>query len=1062
MKKILGIDLGTNSLGWALVASENAIIDGGVIIFPRGNNVDAKNGKESSFSQQRTVYRGARRRLYRRKLRRRRLLDLAARYFNLSENAIFSDSSPLTLYRLRAEALHRNLSAGELFRVCLYFAKKRGFLSNRKEAMRETTKEQGVVLKGISELEKKMHEAGAPTLGAFYYQLICDHYAGKRLGERILERWTSRQMYKDELAAILDSQSRLGNPLLNESLAAELQKQVFYQRPLKSAKNLVARCRFETAKRCMPKSHPVFQEFRSWQIATNLTWTNPDTAEFGTLSLPQKQKLADFLHTEPKPTEAKVKSLLGLPKRTLFNDLELKCASTMCQMIALFEKNGVLNPGVEPLNAIYHSLLFTADDSLLKMQKYLKDKFGLPYELSEALWGIRLEQDYSNISHKAAQKILPWMRKGMRYDEACAQAGYHHSHEIKFRDLPEVRLMKTNELRNPVVQKAVSACIRLVNQVIRTYGKPDEVRIELARELKKPKKVRERIRLEQFQKQKKRELYQDVLLNNNYSRVQAMSDSLLKKYELWLELGCESDDWRDFDAFTKEVSKSDLEKYRLWLEADRVSPYTGKVISLSMLMSPEIEIEHILPFSRSLDNGFMNKTLSERSFNAAKGNLTPLEYYTGRPHEELEQFRKRIATFSNPAKRSIFLKESLPEDFANSQLSDTAYIATQAIGRISECIEKVYATKGGVTHIIRKSLGLNSILHYDGNAELISEMKNRGDHRHHFIDAMVIATTSTSMIQQISRASERGDGSLDAELRAPWNSFRSDVEEKANNLLIVHRFPKKLTKTSINRYKHDKRTSINPQLQRVPRGSMHEDTLYGKIVNPYTGNQNYVVRKPISGLDEKNIDKIVDGGIRNMLKSEIERQGSWTKVVKEPVFFNGKPLRRVRCINSSNELPLLREETQTFIEPGNNYILVIYQDDKGKRDYLSITFFDALRNRKATGSIYPAEHHGKKLLYSLTHYDKFILYKDHPEEIDWNKPQELNERLYHVIKFTGNSIYLGRSILSKIQADKDKMPIKYFSNTNTIKAVKVKLDLLGRICWRSDVGPIGGEPSKSV
>lgn len=104
--------------------------------------------------------------------------------------------------------------------------------------------------------------------------------------------------------------------------------------------------------------------------------------------------------------------------------------------------------------------------------------------------------------------------------------------------------------------------------------------------------------------------------------------------------------------------------------------------------------------------------------------------------------------------------------------------------------------------------------------------------------------------------------------------------------------------------------------------------------------------------------------------------------------------------------------------------------------------------------MYPKELNGKKLIFSLTHFDKFILYNEHPDEVDWTNQENLNNKLYHVIKFTGNNVYLGKSILSKIQADKDKMPIKQYSNSNTIKAVKIKLNLLGEIYWRSDIGLI--------
>ncbi len=1050
MKQILGIDLGTNSLGWALVVENQSIIDGGVIIFPKGNNED-KSGKETSYSQMRTVYRGTRRRLYRRKLRRRRLLAIALKYFGLNEKQIFTDSNPLRLYQLRFEGLEKKLTPEELFRISLYFAKKRGFLSNRKDQMKESAKETGEVKKAIIELEEEIIKTGNRTLGEYYYKLMLSHNKGQKLEERVLERWTSRKMYIDEFDQIIKAQLSFGSEFINQELAESIKKQIFYQRQLKSVKHLIAKCRFESNKRCMPRSHPVFQEFRAWQIISNLRWVNPDSGESDGLNLDQKNKIYQIFQTDPKPTESKLKKAIGISLRTKFNDLEIKPCKTQIQFNQIFNKYELSFNEFEQ-QAIYHSLLFTQDNSKDKMTEFLLNKFNIPIYAGKELWDVILEPDYSSISFKAAMKILPFLRQGMRYDEACIEAGYHHSFEHKFKDLDFVPNLKTNELRNPVVQKAVSNCINLVNNIIRKYGKPDEVRIELARELKKPKAVREQIRNNNRNKETKREIYKEIL-EKRFDRVIANSESILQKYELWLELGCESDDFKDFEVFAKEVKKGDLEKYHLWLEADRISPYTGKVIPLSQLLSSEIEIEHILPFSRSLDNSFMNKTLCERSFNNLdKKNLTPVEYFRCRPNMEFDAFKKRIALFSNPNKSNIFLTDQLPNTFSNNQLSDTGYIATKAIEKIQQCIEKVNPTKGGVTSFIRKELGLNSILHYGDDINLKNQIKNRGDHRHHFIDAVVIAATTTSITQQLSRAKSTGDGRLDIDIHAPWMRFRSDVEDIANGILVVHRNQKKVVKSSTNKYKHSK-SDIQPLIQKAIRGSMHEDQLYGQIINPYTGESNYVIRKKLIELKEEQLGKIVDGGIKIFLEQEIRRVGSFKELIKSPIIFNGKPLHRVRWINTSKELIQLREDTKTFVESGNNFVLAIYEGESGKREYESVNFYNAVKNKFNGNLIFAKTKSEKPLLYYLNALDKLIIYNESPEEINWNDLKEISERLYHVLHFTGNTIHCGKSTIAKMTI-LDKMPIKFQCNTNTLKAIKVKLDVMGNVKWRSDIGHI--------
>ncbi|HMS30121.1 MAG TPA: type II CRISPR RNA-guided endonuclease Cas9 [Saprospiraceae bacterium] len=1050
MKKILGIDLGTNSLGWALIEEETKLVDGGVVIFPRGNNEDLKTGKESSYSQQRTTYRGARRLLFRRKLRRKRLLNIAQDIFHMKPEDIYSDTDPFNLYRLRKEGLDRVLNEKELFRICLYFAKKRGFLSNRKSEARAND-DSGVVKKAISELDEKFHSLGFRTLGEYYYHLASEHRSGRLLDERIVGRYTSRAMYQSEFDLIINRQLSLKSKFLTDDIARELKKEIFYQRPLKSAKHLIGKCRFEDSKRCMPRSHPIFQEFRAWNIINNLRWVNHDTAETDGLTADQKMKAFQYFNSEIKLTETKLKKVVGLSTRVKFSDIELKPCKTRIEIYKALSQDNI-NLNDEAFLKLYHCLLFTQDQNFDKFKDYVSKTWQISSNTAQVLWDIKLEPDYSNISCKAANKILPFITKGMRYDEACIEAGYHHSKKIAFKNLEKIPFLKTNEMRNPVVQKAISTTIALVNKIITVYGKPDEVRIELARELKRPRVEREKMRSRNKAKSERREQYQEIL-EKHFGRTVAYSDSILNKYELWLELGCKEDGMTDFEDFARNTKKVDLTKYQLWLEADRISPYTGRVISLSTLLSPEIEIEHILPYSRSLDNSFMNKTLCERSFNVhQKQNMTPLEYFNKRPNHEKDEFVKRISLLSNSAKRNMFLCEIFPDSFSNNQLTDTAYIALKAIEKIQLAIEKVYPTKGGVTAILRKQLGLNSILHYGDDANIAAEYKNRGDHRHHFIDAVVIATTTNTLLKQLSSANA-SFGKIEVDIQAPWQGFRSDIEEKVNQILVVHRQNIKLVKSNINRYKHGNK-GVKDQLTKSIRGSMHEDTLYGKITNPYTQEENYVIKKNINSLDEKQLEKIIDVKIKEFLKEQIAMKGSWAEVLKNPIIFHGKPLRSVRWRNTASELKLLRRDTDTYVESGNNFVLAIYESEDGKRDFETVSFIKAVERKTKEDDIYPRVKNNKKLLFTIQALDKFIMYHVDKDEINWEDKTELAAKLYHIRKFTKDNFYVGKSTVAKFDTAKFVMPFSKQFSVNTAKIIKIKLDLLGNIVWRSDKGKL--------
>jgi hypothetical protein len=288
-------------------------------------------------------------------------------------------------------------------------------------------------------------------------------------------------------------------------------------------------------------------------------------------------------------------------------------------------------------------------------------------------------------------------------------------------------------------------------------------------------------------------------------------------------------------------------------------------------------------------------------------------------------------------------------------------------------------------------------------------------------------------------------GRLDGEeIDPPFEGFRHAVYTKVNQILIVHRMRKRLVNRSINTYRHSKSDAKSRRIGRAVRGSLHEDTLYGKITLS-NGEERYVTRKDVRQLKESQLDGIVDQGIKNHLKDLIESTpGGWAALVKEPLTFFGRPLRRVRWMSSDASMPMLRGETRTYVAPGNNLLMAIYEKPSGKRDYLTISFYEGLQRKRRGENLYPSVIGDARLKFSIKPYDKFI-WCEHPDDLDWNDLEDLQKRLYHLIKFTGNRIYLGQSHVANIKADYDNKPIKILCTHSTLTAVKVKLDLLGRI-----------------
>ena len=431
---------------------------------------------------------------------------------------------------------------------------------------------------------------------------------------------------------------------------------------------------------------------------------------------------------------------------------------------------------------------------------------------------IIFEPDYGSYSSKAISKLLPFLKAGYELHQAEEIIYKKINSDIRTNDnnlLDEIPLLPNNYLRNPIVQQGANETIRLINSIIEKNKstKPDEIRIEFTRELKKPKEAREQQKRNNDAKEAERKKYADFL-SKKLNQFVAQKDSRIAKFELWLELSWSKkafdeikDDisLKDFEEFCKDIDNTKIKnyekKYQLWLECGRVLPYTNEVIGLSKLLSSEIEIEHIIPYSRCFDDSFMNKTLSTRSFNNAKGKSTPIEYFDSVSKKEFNEFKKRIKDFPEAKRKRFLLATDKIDGFKNSQLNNTAYVTTVLFEHLRKTFktDQIKITNGAITSIMRNIFGFNTLLNnpikvdgyengsywavFDGanqlftltkkvndetpefdkeysvvsgyvNNEYLRIKKTRNDHRHHAVDAIAIAFTNQRMIQFISTITE--------------------------------------------------------------------------------------------------------------------------------------------------------------------------------------------------------------------------------------------------------------------------------------------------------------------
>jgi CRISPR-associated endonuclease Csn1 len=1076
MRNVLGLDVGVNSLGWALMEFKDdeesfSIKDVGVRIFPVGVKDDDfnKSGKEISKNAARRSARGIRRLYDRYKLRRKTLQKILLE-LNMLPDIEMNLPAP-ALYFLRKKALFEKIELKEIGRIFLLLNQRRGFKSNKKDKeSSETEKEKSEIKKQMSELENKVEAPGFRTLGEYFYSLFEASQVKENWHnpeepiEKIRTLFVYRRMYEREFDEIWNFQKQFYPEILDDGNYTRIKTNcIFYQRPLKSQKHLVSRCRFEPSKRVAPKSSPIFQEFRIWQDLSNLRVNNGDRIN-DKITPEEKRILAEELTHSKELSKAKIKSLLKLPKTADFQKNapeRLKGNSTYSKLSELFGKDKLKNFDDAYKYRLWHTLQFAEDEEWLI--KHAEEKLGMDSELAAKFAEINLEQDYGNISAKAIGKILPFMKEGCDYSEACKEAGYHHSfieeEDSLDRLLKEkIEISKEDNLRNPLVQQSVNETRRLVNDIIIKYGRPDEIRIELARELKMPKDKREELKRKNDEKQKRREEYETFLKEKKIFKDISKSDIL--KFELWLEMAfAESEfhkingtiDIEEFRKFAKNVKPQDKEKYRLWLECGRISPYSGKIIGLSKLFSPEIEIDHIIPYSKSMDDSFSNKILCEREINQAKGNRTPLQYFKDNP-AELYKFKHRIKHFGG-TKIEKLLMEVIPEDFQNSQLNNTQYIGRVVKRQMKTVCRKVYITNGQATSILRRLWGLNPILNPDGD-----NFKSRSDHRHHAIDALVIANTTNRYIQLLSQCSQFNYlGRLTvSNFPLPYSKFPVEAKQKITEIFVSHKSGKRLLSLKTNKIAG----GIKVQKINSVRGALHEETIYGQVFNNRTNQLEYVLRRPLSYFDdEKKLAKIADSGIKKAVLNHIENNGGMNSIkaaLAKPVFMKSKdgkkhiPIYTVRTIEKEKNLIQLRPKInqKLFVSSGNNYIIAIYEKE-GKRSFLTVTFFDAVRKSIKKEAVVPENYNSMPLKFSLIQGDLVVAYKEHPDEIDWSSRKYLCDNLYLIRKFNVNGgISLVKHNLSNVNPDKPKLyPEGWTINCgfNTIKAIKVKINRLGEI-----------------
>ena len=926
-KKILGLDLGTTSIGWSFVNLENDVpvsVKSGVRIIPLTTEErDAFNsGNAISTNAERRLKRGARKTLDRYQLRRERLKSFFKKWGWISDGTELQLLESWKIWEIRARAAAEKISLEELSLVLLHINTKRGFKSNRKSDGEEESSSE--FKQAISDNDRMVLELDF-TIGQWYLDELKQ---AQRLDSPLPQfkgKTFSRRLHKEEFDKIWSVQKQFHQDLSDDKYIILGDRTIFYQRKLKSAKHLVSKCAFYPTVRVIPASHPLFQLFRAWQEVNNLKAYHTKDGSQLDISHDIKLSIIQSLHHTVKLSSAALVKIIA--KDFSLNTRQIKVSvdsilglETPIAILKALQSVNIDRPELidfdpfkngndfdkQPALQLWHQLYSIEETDDLR--ESLQKTFKISETVADELIKVRLRDGFGSLSARAIKKILPHLMDGLTYDKACSLAGFNHSfyltkEENEKRVLADkINPIRRGDLRNPVVEKVMNQLVNIINSILDhpDLGRPDAIHIEMGRELTASAKQRKSM--------------QSGLKNNA-----TLNDKARKELE---KLGLQ------------KISRKDIIKWKLGEECNWISIYTGNPISPSEVFnSDKYDVEHIIPRSRLFDDSFSNKTLCESELNRRKGNMTGFDFMEFLGEDKLEGYLERVNyLFNNKMiskgkfeKFKMKLNE-IPDDFISRQLNESQYIAREALTRLREVCFEVSPTVGMLTAHLRHEWGLDDTIknlqlkkykeaglteiRIDKGGNQIEDIKNwtkRDDHRHHALDALVVALTTRSMVQRANRLSQlMGEYSDDNQARLsrkdrifeqPNYDIRAIASQAMGQILVSYKTGKKVATWSKNQIRTANGTLRKKQL--VPRGPLHKETTLG-LIKTY-GQQ------PVELAKITDPSAIIDETARIQFEEYLNKYGNNPKIT-----FSKKNLSKNHFVLNGQITPALNCWNRTF------------------------------------------------------------------------------------------------------------------------------------------------------
>lgn len=1110
MKWRLGLDIGSNSIGWAVfqLNEDNhpeKLIGSGSRIFSNGRDPKANR----SLAEQRREPRGHRRNRDRYKKRRQKFMAQLINYGLMPQDK--AERKALENYKkgelrtiekdpwvLRVKALDEKISLYEFGRALFHLQQRRGFKSNRKTDKADN--EKGAISQAAQKTRELIEGMGAKTLGqalaskrvkdpksAHLHPVRARPYGeGAKLAYDI---YPQRDMIEQEFHALWVAQVQFhGLDILTNHMRDELIKTLLDQLPLKAQP--IGKCTLLPTEQRTPSCLPSQQMLRIYEEVNNLRVLVPGKDK-RPLSLPERDLLVQKLKNTAGSKFTALRKVISLPSDAYFNlesekrkdlkgdttasilktdkywgktwlDLPLNQQDAIVEILNGCEPtlpNGKSNPVFESLTVEIASSLGISTEfsgellqsiSDVTIANWLEEKFNLPSEqalnIANAPGSPKWPQGHGRLGRTASQQVMEWLTSDQEtahhpktgeiyhapyiYSEAVALAGYDSHSELDKKgnmsrlpyyavvldrqvafgtgdpnDNQEKRLGK---IANPTVHVALNQLRKVMNELIELHGKPERIIVETARAL--PLSAEGLRDLEKEQKDNQ---------DNN--------DRLNKLI---------------IDAKEPPNFENRL-RYRLWEELDpqdvlgRRCPFSGDQISIKKLFTDAVEIEHILPYSKTGDDSRANKTLAIRQANRDKSNESPYEAFGKKTRKgyDWEEIVNRSSSLPknkrwrfNPDAMDRFNKE---DSFQSRHLNDTRYINTITKIYLEAIGADVSVTPGKLTSDLRHLWGLNSILagHNSEETQQGDTKKNRNDHRHHAIDAIVVGLTDRNILKDAATQAARGwnEGksavNLLNGLKQPWEMFRDEVKIIMDNLIVSHKTDHGLG------------------------GQLHNDTAYGVIHKNIDGKgmSEVVHRVPLASLSKaEKLDQIRDDQVRNHLISATE--GLVGKEFVEALMEAGEamdpPVRRIRIVERLKVIPIKDKQSgkpYKAFKGDSNFCYEIYESEKGTWTGEVIQRYHA--NQKGYDPKSTTSQTGIPLIMRL-HNDDMVAMLDRDNN---------QETIFRIVKMSQGKITVARHNETNVDSrDRDKEDdYKHWtmspSTLQKQKARKVRINAIGTI-----------------